>query len=144
MAKVSHPYAVVTTFIWIGCLLAISFMESWLKFQAPGVDLTIGLGIGKRVFQALNYIEIFLALSTLIYFLVSRVKLFNRNYLIYAPVLLALLVQTVWLLPAMDQRADRFIAGENPGPSSLHYFYIGLEILKLGCLFAFGLKQLKR
>ena len=41
-------------FLWIGFVGAISFMEAWLKFKAPGVTMPIGLGIGKLVFNALN------------------------------------------------------------------------------------------
>lgn len=42
---------------WVGLVCAISFMEAWLKFQAPGVTLTIGLSIGMKVFTALNRVE---------------------------------------------------------------------------------------
>ncbi|MEO8647987.1 MAG: hypothetical protein ABI539_02355 [Acidobacteriota bacterium] len=49
-------------FVWSGMLAAISFMEAPLKFQAPGVTLPIGLGIGRLVFFALNKAEIVLGL----------------------------------------------------------------------------------
>ena len=42
------------SFLWIGFICAISFMETRLKFRAPGVTLPIGLSIGKLVFRALN------------------------------------------------------------------------------------------
>lgn len=42
------------TFVWLGMVFAISFLEAPLKFRAPGVDLRIGLGIGRLVFRALN------------------------------------------------------------------------------------------
>jgi hypothetical protein len=41
-----------STFVRIGFLGAISFMEAWLKFKAPGVTLPIS--IGRLVFSALN------------------------------------------------------------------------------------------
>jgi hypothetical protein len=37
------PAAVV--FVGLGMVLAISFLETPLKFRAPGVDIPIGLGI---------------------------------------------------------------------------------------------------
>ncbi|TCC07173.1 hypothetical protein [Kribbella soli] len=54
------PAAVATAavFIWLGMVLAISFLETPLKFRAPGVDIPIGLGIGRIVFRTLNRIEI--------------------------------------------------------------------------------------
>ena len=42
-------------------VLAISFLETPLKFHAPGVDLRVGLGIGRLVFRALNTVEAVLA-----------------------------------------------------------------------------------
>ena len=52
---------VATALIWFGLTLGLSFIETPLKFQAPGVTLTIGLEIGRLVFGVLNKIEIGLA-----------------------------------------------------------------------------------
>src|SRR3954468_14942301 len=49
------------TFVWLGMVLAISFVEAPLKFRAPGVTLQIGLGIGRLVFRVLNGCELALA-----------------------------------------------------------------------------------
>ena len=45
------------SFIWIGAILSISFIEAPLKFQAPNITTALALGIGKIVFQALNIVE---------------------------------------------------------------------------------------
>jgi len=42
-------------------VVAISFIETPLKFRAPGVTLQIGLGIGRLVFRVLNVCELALA-----------------------------------------------------------------------------------
>ncbi len=52
----------VFTFLWIGFVLTISFIESPLKFQAPSLTLPVARGIGHLVFPTLNGIEIGLAL----------------------------------------------------------------------------------
>ncbi len=57
----SAGITVAAVFIWLGMVLAISFLEAPLKFRAPGVSLPIGLGIGRLVFRALNAVEIGLA-----------------------------------------------------------------------------------
>ena len=62
---------IITVFLWSG-FCAISFMESWLKFRAPGVSLPIGLGIGKLVFNALNKMEWVFAVISIIAWLVNR------------------------------------------------------------------------
>jgi hypothetical protein len=55
--------AAALIFVWLGMVLAISFLEAPLKFRAPGVTLSIGLGIGRLVFRALNAAEVALVLS---------------------------------------------------------------------------------
>jgi hypothetical protein len=44
--------ATAVTFVWLGMVLAISFLEAPLKFRAAGVTLRIGLGIGRLVLRA--------------------------------------------------------------------------------------------
>jgi len=51
MTTVKMPVAAICTFVWIGFVCAISFMEAWLKFRAPGITVPLGLGIGRLVFQ---------------------------------------------------------------------------------------------
>lgn len=53
--------AVALIFVWLGKVLANSFLEAPLKFGAPGVTLQIGLGIGRLVFRALNSAEVVFA-----------------------------------------------------------------------------------
>ena len=57
----SLALATAVTFVWLGMVTAISFVEAPLKFRAPGVTLQIGLGIGRLVFRALNIAELTLA-----------------------------------------------------------------------------------
>ncbi|MDY0090288.1 MAG: hypothetical protein RBR78_07970, partial [Flavobacteriaceae bacterium] len=57
MRTVKMPIALTASFLWIGFVCAISFMEAWLKFRAPGVTIPLGLGIGRLVFNALNKVE---------------------------------------------------------------------------------------
>ena len=58
--------AVAVTFVWLGMVLAISFLEAPLKFRAPNVTLQIGLGIGRLVFRALNTVEVVFAIVILL------------------------------------------------------------------------------
>lgn len=48
-------------FIWLGMVLAISFLETPLKFRAPGITVPLGLGVGRLIFRALNAAELALA-----------------------------------------------------------------------------------
>ena len=63
--------AVAAIFVWLGMVVAISFIEAPLKFRAPGVTLQIGLGIGRFVFRALNGCELLLAVVFAVAFVVE-------------------------------------------------------------------------
>lgn len=129
------------TFIWIGFICAISFMEAWMKFQAPGITTELGLGIGKLVFAALNNVELICAGLILFISLISKnQKNLRSAWLIIAFVIL--LIDTVWLLPALSDRATAIISGDNLPSSYLHITYVGLEMIKTICLFLFGLRFL--
>ncbi len=118
--------------LWLGFLLSISFMEAWLKFQAVGITQQIGLSIGKLIFGVLNKVELF-------FFLVIAIVAFSQqhqmNKKIKRNVLLllgtVLFLQTFYLLPILDGRADMIINGEEPAVSYFHFYYVALEVLKV-------------
>lgn len=133
--------AIACSFTWIGFVGAISFMESWMKFRAPGISIPLGLGIGRIVFSALNKVEWTMAFIILLNILMAKSG--RSPFAIYflIPVLL-LLLQTIWLLPALDLRAQLQIDGASIPPSNLHWYYVGMEVIKTGCLFLFGISLL--
>lgn len=49
--------------VWCGFVLAISFMEAWVKFRAPYVPQFFALDIGRTVFPALNVVEMMLCVT---------------------------------------------------------------------------------
>ncbi|GIU83037.1 MAG: hypothetical protein KatS3mg006_2101 [Pyrinomonadaceae bacterium] len=134
---------VAVSFIWLGMVLAISFMEAPLKFQAPNVTLEIGLGIGRLVFKALNIIElIFLFILILSIF---EGKKFDRTLgRLYFGLFFVLVAQSSWLLPILDARAIMIISGQKVEPSYAHLTYVVLEICKVFLLIAFGVVSMKR
>ncbi|HEY2191338.1 MAG TPA: hypothetical protein VGH76_03400 [Actinomycetospora sp.] len=112
---------------------AISFVEAPLRFRAPGVTLAIGLGIGRRVFAALNRIEVVLAA------VVVPAAVLDAHPLALvvagAVAVAALAAQLVAVRPFLTRRSDRVLAGETDGPRShAHFVYVGLEVVKIGAL----------
>ncbi|MEO8041935.1 MAG: hypothetical protein ABI646_04905 [Acidobacteriota bacterium] len=128
---------VAIPFIWFGMIAAISFMEAPLKFQAPGITLPLGLGVGRLIFFALNKIEIVLAGVFLLSLLGIR-PLARAAVVIFACISLILVLETVWLLPVLDVRAEQVIAGTAKPFSNLHLFYIAFDAVKLILLFVLG------
>ena len=130
-------------FIWFGAVIAISFMEAPLKFYAPNITTELGLGIGRLVFYALNKLEILLAILFLISLIVRPPK--NRAMVVMPAILFFILaLQTLWLLPALDLRAERLLAGEPLPASNFHIVYIVGEVLKIVLLLAIGVLGLQR
>lgn len=142
--SVKFPLALAVTFLWIGFIGAISFMEAWLKFQAPGITIPLGLGIGQLVFSALNKVEWVFALVILGNFILGKDHYSLSRNKLYPMVLTLLILQTLWLLPALNSRVELLLQGQKVENSYLHLYYIGMEIVKVICLFLLAIKLLKK
>ncbi len=119
--------------VWLGLLIGLSFIEAPLKFQAPNVTIELGLGIGQLVFRALNKMEIILSLI----FILAGFKYYlsNRVVLILTSALVAIVMyQSIWLLPALDQRVEMILDGQQLAKSYHHYLFIILEVSKVTML----------
>ena len=116
-------YGFVLSFVWIGFLLAISFMEAWVKFRAVSLDLPTALDLGVHVFGALNMVERFFSVALLVYvFIYYTDKLVVVN---------GLCIFTF------------IIQGMHPEKSSVHLMYGMIELVKVGALFVLGFRQVR-
>ncbi|MFI6314354.1 hypothetical protein ACIBEK_29975 [Nocardia fusca] len=118
--------------LWLGMVLAISFLEAPLKFRAPGVTTELGLGIGRLVFRALNTVEAVLAAVLLVAAVVLAPA--GAVWVWLAIAVVILVVQLAVVRPPLSRRSDRVLAGEELPRSMAHYWYIGLEIAKVTAL----------
>lgn len=139
--KITDKIAISSIYLWMGFVLAISFLEAWLKFQAPGITIPLGLGIGRLVFFALNKTEWFFAV--LILLMQIKSENWKQIRMEWSALLIILLLQTFWLLPLLDVRAEKVIQMVEIEPSNLHYYYVALEMIKVLILFVFGKKLFK-
>jgi hypothetical protein len=129
--------AVAIVFVWLGMVLAISFLEAPLKFRAPDVTLRIGLGIGRLVFRALNTVEVCFAVVLLA--IVAAVPTPARIIVAASIAVAALAVQLIAIRPALTRRSDRVLAGDDGSRSHAHYGYVGLEAVKVVALLVAGI-----
>ena len=133
----SSAVAVAVTFVWLGMVLAISFLEAPLKFRAPNVTLQIGLGIGRLVFRALNTVEVVFALILLAIVLAGPTP--RCLAVAFAVAFLMLAIQLIAVRPRLTRRSDMVLAGAEGPRSRAHYVYVGLEVVKVGALIAAGI-----
>src|SRR5699024_3517394 len=122
--------------MWIGLIIGISFIEAPLKFTAPGITIPLGLGIGRRVFLAMNITEVVRAYvlgSSLIKLCRSqRVQPVEdfQQILFYSFIAVGLLlIKTVIIRPILAIESAAVLAGTSPGGSSTHFYYIGVEAI---------------
>ncbi|GGO23447.1 hypothetical protein [Microbispora bryophytorum] len=125
-------------FVWLGMVLAISFLEAPLKFRAPGVTIPIGLGIGRLVFRALNAAEAVLAVVVIV--AVATGSPATLAVVLAAVAAAVLMIQIAAVRPPLNRRSDRVLAGEDPARhrSRAHLYYVALEVVKVLALLALG------
>jgi hypothetical protein len=130
------------TFVWLGMVLAISFLEAPLKFRAPGVTIQVGLGIGRLVFRALNLVESVLAAALVVLVAVGDAPARVIAWTVAVTVLL--IGQLAVVRPRLNRRSDRVLAGEDLPRSRGHLVYIAFEIAKVLVLIGLGVTLLAR
>ena len=134
MTEVARYTQLILPVFWFGMVVAISFLEAPIKFRAPGVTLAIGLGIGRKVFLALNAVELVLALALLASCVGAPPDATVLTVL--ALVTVVLVVQIAVVRPPLSKQSDRILAGEHLPRSRMHLVYIGLEVAKVALLIA--------
>lgn len=135
--SVGPAIAAAVAFVWLGMVLAISFLEAPLKFRAPNVTREIGLGIGRLVFRALNTVEVLFVLVLQVVFAAGPVPV--RVAVAFAFALAALAIQLIAVRPGLTRRSDEVLAGLDAPRSRAHHAYIGLEAVKAVALAAAGI-----
>lgn len=128
---------IILSFVWVGFVCAISFMESWVKFTVDSLDLKTGVSVGRAVFGALNKVECVFVVLWAYLFLSMR-----KSWWVLIPVLMVV-AQTFYLLPRLSDRVDLIVQGITPKESRLHFVYVVLEVVKVPFLFFMGLKKIK-
>ncbi len=136
MTELAIRVAAAATLVWLGMVLAISFLEAPLKFRAEGLELRVGLAIGRIVFRALNIAEVAWAVLIAVCLIVTGPSGLVLLLAVVTVVLLA--VQLLVVRPRLNRRSARLLAGDDAPRSRAHHAYIGLEALKLAALVGLG------
>ena len=125
-------------FLWLGIFIAISFLETPLKFQVPGITLAFALSLGKIMFGISTNIQIGFCVFILLAMAwkAKKVKPFYFSMVIL--LFLLLIAQKFWMLSVLDERADLLIQNKPAGTSNLHDIFIYSEVFKLLVLLFLG------
>jgi len=121
--------------VWAGMVVGVSGLATPVKFTAPSLTLPVALDVGRVTFQLFNRVEWGLAFVLVALGLVTQPRLL---WIAIGLVVVAVVLQAVWLLPALNARITAVIAGGTLPSSSLHAWYVVVEGVKLLGLVAIG------
>ncbi len=126
--------------LWAGVALGGSLVAAPAKFQSSMLTLPVALDVGRVQFFWLGVTEAVLCLALLI--ALAFLPKVRWGWPASAFALFA--VQRIGMMPFLDARTVRVIAGETVPPSSLHVAFIALEVAKflVLCGLALGLLRL--
>ena len=143
MARTTLALRLMLPPLLVGMILAISFLEAPLKFQAPGITIPLGLGIGRLVFTALNLATgVVLAVLTLASL---RPRAERTPLMLLGATWLVYLVEVAVIRPVLNRRSDLVMAGlEAPGTDWAHYAYIAADAALLVLLVALAVDAARR
>lgn len=136
-----HPYLEAALgllpAIWLGLLIGVSFIATPVKFTAPTLDLGPALDVGRVTFGLFSKVERVVAAILLLVAVLARFPPWRSAGI--GLLVIAVGLQALWLLPALDARVAAVIAGTPPPPSWHHTAYAGLEVAKTCALLALAL-----
>ncbi|MGH1487994.1 MAG: DUF4149 domain-containing protein [Acidimicrobiales bacterium] len=128
--------------VWMGIVIGVSFLATPVKFTADSLSRAAALDVGRATFHALGLLEwgLTVALAALLWRAAAAHQAPSRRALTAAAVVAAVVVlQALWLVPALDERVASIIAGVEPPPSQLHTVYGIAEVIKVTTLWLLGL-----
>lgn len=133
MPRVVNLLRLVVPAVWFGLIGGLSFIETPLKFLAPGITLPLGLGIGRLVFNALSIAAVVFLIALIVLGLLAP-REDRPGWILIAALAVVTAIQDLGIRPALNARSDIIIAGGDPGASWLHYGYIAAELVMLALL----------
>lgn len=113
-------------------------MEAWMKFKAKGVTRPIGLTIGKKVFSALNKVEWAIWLLFTVFYVIHIPLELSGSLTLYTIITIILILQSAYLYPMLNYRANLIIDGKEPPKSKVHLINGIMEVAKVAMIIITG------
>lgn len=111
----------IVPLVWAGMIAGVSGLATPAKIIAPSLSLPIALEVDRVTFQVFSNVEWISAFFGLSITSVGwRFPAFC--WIVLAVVVVLLILQAVWLLPALDARVSAVIAGvpQQPNIANVH------------------------
>jgi hypothetical protein len=126
--------------IWAGLVIGGSLIAAPAKFNAPSLTLSVALDVGRAQFAWLAIGEAVLCLGLLV-----ALRGQPRHIWLWVAAPMGLFaLQQLALMPALDARTVRIMAGEILPASALHLVYVGVECAKVLLLTGIALWRPRR
>ncbi|WP_295990220.1 hypothetical protein [Rugamonas sp.] len=122
--------SVLTTSMWAGVVLGVSFVAQPAKFSTPGLARPIALATGRQMFKVTHRVESALAIAAVLVLSAAGTTL--RWPVFSAAAILAF--QIIVLMPPLSKRVDERLAGKAISKSPWHAVFSVTEIVKLALL----------
>ena len=131
--------APVAALVWAGVSLGGSLVAAPAKFQAPSLEMTTALEVGRAQFFWVGITEAILCAG-----IVASLLLWpTPHWKWMAAPIATFALQRLAVMPALDARTLEVIAGAPAGETHLHLVYIILEALKFLLLIAAAIVSLR-
>lgn len=140
--RLSFAARLVLPAVWLGLIIAIDLIEAPLKFQAPGITIPLGLGIGRLVFTAMNIVEVVLAIPFVLA-LLRRPRPTRPAFVLAGVAVVMLIVKIAVIRPMLAVHTDAVLAGASGGGSTTHYWYIAVDGIIFIALVVFLVLQIR-
>lgn len=123
--------------LWAGLLLGGSIIAAPAKFQVEQLPLALALQVGRAQFYWVSIAEaIFIALALMMVVFDWRRRGPAAVHFVILIAVLIFAIQHLVLMPPLQARSERIIAGEKVDASSLHIVYVAAECIKMLMLVA--------
>ena len=118
--------------LWAGMVLGVAFVAVPAQFAAEGLSRPLGIDVTRHVFASFGRVELWIAAATLVLALLLRLG--RRLWALLALLWVIVALQSLWLLPVLDARADQLLQGQEPLSGPWHGLFVASEVTKLGAL----------